>query len=964
MNNQSKKKRYFEKLKADPIRLEAYREKEKRRLKNIRSKEKEELTGRLDLQEEKRKQETLRKREYRKKKKLMASKATNSLNATPELGTYRRPQSLGKAKHLKQVVCSGPVSEVITEIKKQLPKFMFHCYVKNTQSEEFELQKERTPESGVLQIDFAENYSIVYQDEIQSAHWSHAQVTLFTACAWIGGNKISYTIVSDDLLHGKLSVRVFLYRPITDLLKKFPGLKKLSIFSDGTASQFKNKFSLSLLCSMKTDFEIDVEWLFFATSHGKGAVDVIGGALKRRVWNAVKSRKRQVSNACEFHQCAKDEIKGTILFYIPKEEVLAYEELMNKQWEKVAAIPKIQRRNDSESDARETDKSSDECENMSSLEQSQHNIKHPVNLEGLNPGKFIEVELTSDMGLKHKYHAICNGKVQNEDIKVGGSFREIRGRMPKKPAAKKYNIPRSTLQFRLSAKFSKSSMGPASVLSEDEERLLVKWIVTCARKGFPQRKLDVQLSVKEFLTMNQRKTPFKDNMPGDGGSIISSSPSRGFHLNKFKQVEDILEEGNSLDILEDSIRIFNGDESGFQLCPETGKVLAFKGDRNVYEVDRGPAKLSITTMFAISASGQMCPPMIICPYQRIPNEITKRIPDDWEVEHSIILIALYPNATRRLQDKDFVLVDCFHGIRTILITQNALGKTEPQTESRNHGSNILTYGMFEEIVVSKLIAEIKTKEGVNEAELALKRLTDSFLGTAPQDPTEEINEERTDTPVTPPRVTVEAVPSTCEAIDVDCVNNSFLELASQHPADKITEERTEGVAVPPKVAVEEVPSTSVAINLECAPETVKKMSPLGKVLQWSNTPRRKFKRNTERMPFVITCKTWKVLFEEKESKKKEEALAKEERKKKREDKRRKGMCFKCTKTVRLTDLECSLCKKLFIENVYQMITKYTCHYQKTMIPMFATSVSSMLIVLLIGWMRALKTQNEKLNEIS
>lgn len=77
-------------------------------------------------------------------------------------------------------------------------------------------------------------------------------------------------------------------------------------------------------------------------------------------------------------------------------------------------------------------------------------------------------------------------------------------------------MPRSTLQFRLSAKFSKSSMGPAPVLSEDEEKLLVKWIVTRARKGFPQRKLDVQLSVKEFLTMNQRKAPFKDNMPGDG----------------------------------------------------------------------------------------------------------------------------------------------------------------------------------------------------------------------------------------------------------------------------------------------------------------------------------------------------------------------------------------------------------------------------------------------------------------
>ncbi|PSN47670.1 Dynein heavy chain 8 [Blattella germanica] len=83
---------------------------------------------------------------------------------------------------------------------------------------------------------------------------------------------------------------------------------------------------------------------------------------------------------------------------------------------------------------------------------------------------------------------------------------------PKKSVAKKYNIPKSTLQFRLGAKFSKYLMGPAP----DEETLLVMWIVACARKGFPQRKLDIQLSVKVFLTTNQRKTPFKENTPGDG----------------------------------------------------------------------------------------------------------------------------------------------------------------------------------------------------------------------------------------------------------------------------------------------------------------------------------------------------------------------------------------------------------------------------------------------------------------
>jgi hypothetical protein len=59
-------------------------------------------------------------------------------------------------------------------------------------------------------------------------------------------------------------------------------------------------------------------------------------------------------------------------------------------------------------------------------------------------------------------------------------------------------------------------MGPSPVLSEDGEQVLVKWVTDCSRKGCPQRKLDVQLSPKEFLTINQKKTPFKNNMPGNG----------------------------------------------------------------------------------------------------------------------------------------------------------------------------------------------------------------------------------------------------------------------------------------------------------------------------------------------------------------------------------------------------------------------------------------------------------------
>ena len=35
---------------------------------------------------------------------------------------------------------------------------------------------------------------------------------------------------------------------------------------------------------------IHIHWNFFATSHGKGPVDGIGGAVKRYVWTAAKQR--------------------------------------------------------------------------------------------------------------------------------------------------------------------------------------------------------------------------------------------------------------------------------------------------------------------------------------------------------------------------------------------------------------------------------------------------------------------------------------------------------------------------------------------------------------------------------------------------------------------------------------------------------------------------------------------------
>jgi hypothetical protein len=54
-------------------------------------------------------------------------------------------------------------------------------------------------------------------------------------------------------------------------------------------------------------------------------------------------------------------------------------------------------------------------------------------------------------------------------------------------------------------------MGLPPVLCEDEGQVSVRWISECSRKGFLQKKLGVQLSANKFITLNQRKTRFKDN---------------------------------------------------------------------------------------------------------------------------------------------------------------------------------------------------------------------------------------------------------------------------------------------------------------------------------------------------------------------------------------------------------------------------------------------------------------------
>lgn len=84
----------------------------------------------------------------------------------------------------------------------------------------------------------------------------------------------------DDLDHSKRTVIPYLDKIIED----FPvGISFVNIWSDGPSEQLKNRYIAAKIPVLQDKFKKKIIWNFFATSHGKGPVDGIGGAIKRQV---------------------------------------------------------------------------------------------------------------------------------------------------------------------------------------------------------------------------------------------------------------------------------------------------------------------------------------------------------------------------------------------------------------------------------------------------------------------------------------------------------------------------------------------------------------------------------------------------------------------------------------------------------------------------------------------------------
>lgn len=166
-------------------------------------------------------------------------------------------------------------------------------------------------------------------------------------------------------------------------------------------------------------------------------------------------------------------------------------------------------------------------------------------------------------------------------------------------AANQFKVPKSTLIDKLKNRYTKSgNTGAPTVLTEEEEKCLVSWIIQLGEIGLPVSKAEVKESVAKLVKTLQRKTPFADGVPGDKwfNCFLNRHPEISKRVPQkltparakvtesdirhwFAQVKAYLVKENLTSVLNDPKRIFNTDESGFYLSPTEDDVYVRRGQK-------------------------------------------------------------------------------------------------------------------------------------------------------------------------------------------------------------------------------------------------------------------------------------------------------------------------------------------------------------------------------------------------
>ena len=246
--------------------------------------------------------------------------------------------------NLETVILS--VDEFVALFSEKLNKLQRHDCIARRQAQFLQDTKNTLAASEFLVIgDFAENYAFVVQDASQSFHWNNAQATLHPFVVYFRQagklENCSFVVISESNNHDVVAVNLFQTRLVAFLKEKFGTISKMVYFSDGCAAQYKNCKNFLNLCNHESDFGMPAEWHFFATSHGKGPCDGIGGTVKRLATRASLQRPNEdlILTPRQFYDFARQSILSVAFSFSTVEDHDTHRQLITERLKTARTVP-------------------------------------------------------------------------------------------------------------------------------------------------------------------------------------------------------------------------------------------------------------------------------------------------------------------------------------------------------------------------------------------------------------------------------------------------------------------------------------------------------------------------------------------------------------------------------------------------------------------------------------------------
>ncbi|XP_022194488.2 uncharacterized protein LOC111052160 isoform X2 [Nilaparvata lugens] len=223
-----------------------------------------------------------------------------------------------------KVTVDGTLSQLTKEFHEEitlLKKHAFNIKIQNKGYDDVKTNLKRN--EAILHADFSENYSCKLASEVQSFHFggSRNQVTLHTGIMYTSTEKpLPFATVSPNKEHGPAAIWAHL-KPVLEYLKiEHPDVSTVHFFSDGPSSQYKQKQNFYLFTTQVYELGFqNATWSFFESSHGKGAPDGVGGALKRMA-NHYVAHGCDITDATVFFNLMKEKSKIK-LFYVTDNDI-------------------------------------------------------------------------------------------------------------------------------------------------------------------------------------------------------------------------------------------------------------------------------------------------------------------------------------------------------------------------------------------------------------------------------------------------------------------------------------------------------------------------------------------------------------------------------------------------------------------------------------------------------------------